>query len=104
MINLCERYGDHRDLHSFPTRRSSDLKIGVLPRILAGWSSLTAASCEAPGMASSRMWGRLSNPYRLDRRSDLDGRTPLPLIHGRQASGLPKQARGDGARRSEEHT
>src|SRR5438105_3082182 len=22
-------YGDHRDLHSFPTRRSSDLEIGV---------------------------------------------------------------------------
>src|ERR1039458_3578043 len=22
---LLERYGDHRDLHSFPTRRSSDL-------------------------------------------------------------------------------
>src|SRR6266536_417773 len=22
---LCEGYGDHRDLHSFPTRRSSDL-------------------------------------------------------------------------------
>ena len=21
----CSRYGDHRDLHSFPTRRSSDL-------------------------------------------------------------------------------
>src|ERR1039458_2751847 len=25
---LLERYGDHRDLHSFPTRRSSDLTMG----------------------------------------------------------------------------
>src|SRR5206468_11051167 len=28
---LLSCYGDHRDLHSFPTRRSSDLRIGVLP-------------------------------------------------------------------------
>src|SRR5438094_4539602 len=24
-------YGDHRDLHSFPTRRSSDLLLGAMP-------------------------------------------------------------------------
>src|SRR5689334_23182815 len=28
---LLERYGDHRDLHSFPTRRSSDLQRGAWP-------------------------------------------------------------------------
>src|SRR5690554_7778961 len=29
-IFLCVSYGHHRDLHSFPTRRSSDLTIGGL--------------------------------------------------------------------------
>src|SRR5688572_32721582 len=31
-------YGDHRDLHSFPTRRSSDLK----PDLVLGFSDLQA--------------------------------------------------------------
>src|SRR5690606_41745093 len=26
---FCQRYGVHRDLHSFPTRRSSDLQTGL---------------------------------------------------------------------------
>src|SRR5690625_6567955 len=26
----CTQNGDHRDIHSFPTRRSSDLKSGVM--------------------------------------------------------------------------
>src|SRR5699024_12575407 len=30
-VSLSEGSGGHRDLHSFPTRRSSDLKIEVLP-------------------------------------------------------------------------
>src|SRR5438093_3495431 len=31
LLSLFQCYGDHRDLHSFPTRRSSDLTGGVLP-------------------------------------------------------------------------
>src|SRR5476649_2689663 len=27
----------HRDLHSFPTRRSSDLRRGIAPRPCSGW-------------------------------------------------------------------
>ena len=29
--NTVLKYGDHRDLHSFPTRRSSDLKKSIPP-------------------------------------------------------------------------
>src|SRR5690349_23886215 len=39
-----EWYGDHRDLHSFPTRRSSDL---VLPRIL--WLFIAHGHVIRPG-------------------------------------------------------
>src|SRR5687768_1165168 len=31
---LLERYGDHRDLHSFPTRRSSDLTLLLLGSVV----------------------------------------------------------------------
>src|SRR5437016_11490426 len=32
-------YGDHRDLHSFPTRRSSDLKPKFVPPAVIRWRS-----------------------------------------------------------------
>src|SRR5688572_22773426 len=46
---LLERYGDHRDLHSFPTRRSSDLldPCGVSRRS-AGGPAADHAAPEAP--------------------------------------------------------
>src|SRR4029434_2313678 len=31
LLFFFEGYGDHRDLHSFPTRRSSDLKLPIGP-------------------------------------------------------------------------
>src|SRR5690606_39725314 len=39
-VSSCYSYGDHRDLHSFPTRRSSDL--------IAGWMN-TASRTLATG-------------------------------------------------------
>src|SRR5690606_39759469 len=30
--SFCQRHGDLRDLHSFPTRRSSDLRTGIRDR------------------------------------------------------------------------
>src|SRR5436305_6779693 len=39
-------YGDHRDLHSFPTRRSSDLAPGAHARKRGAWLSGGRAACE----------------------------------------------------------
>src|SRR5437867_5821538 len=50
-------YRPHRDLHSFPTRRSSDLRS----------SSLSKACC--PGSACSR-WATVTSPGSWKRRSE----------------------------------
>src|SRR5688572_30987738 len=42
LLLLFMRHGDHRDLHSFPTRRSSDLVEFVIPFGLGGGSDLMA--------------------------------------------------------------
>src|SRR5690349_25036505 len=39
-----QRSGDHRDLHSFPTRRSSDLPRGVSPAATASSSSMSRST------------------------------------------------------------
>src|SRR6266853_6161771 len=47
-------YGDHRDLHSFPTRRSSDLSTMRRFAVIAIWAALAsalAAQAPAPGTA-----------------------------------------------------
>src|SRR5690606_39750438 len=40
---LLQRYGAHRDLHSFPTRRSSDLVLGTAGHIDHGKTALVRA-------------------------------------------------------------
>src|SRR3712207_8456716 len=50
-----EGYGDHRDLHSFPTRRSSDLLMrGVLPGGEYGVLLHEAWQIESAGEGASR--------------------------------------------------
>src|SRR3712207_8093347 len=44
-------YGDHRDLHSFPTRRSSDLASRIaVPGHTADSGALNTSSCELASM------------------------------------------------------
>src|SRR5689334_24613463 len=61
MRSFFERYGDRRDLHSFPTRRSSDLGgdsslyfLGWRPRgpIAVSAASMTLFSCLGLGAAT----------------------------------------------------
>src|SRR5690242_21475046 len=40
---LSQCYGAHRDLHSFPTRRSSDLTAGFTTSTSTGFAALVAA-------------------------------------------------------------
>src|SRR5438874_10433849 len=55
-------YGDHRDLHSFPTRRSSDLGCSV-------------SRCASTGD------GRRANVHREDGSGARDGRSPRSEEH-----------------------
>src|ERR1035441_3731857 len=48
---LLERYGDHRDLHSFPTRRSSDLTIATRSA-----TTNPPRQCRAPCENWTRTW------------------------------------------------
>src|SRR5436309_10754173 len=45
---FCERYGDHRDLHSFPTRRSSDLSFSLCRSSLRWMPTATSSGKSAP--------------------------------------------------------
>src|SRR5690606_41803817 len=75
-------YGDHRDLHSFPTRRSSDLK----PKrsiVFVCWYG------EERGLLGSRFYGR--NPV-------------FPLKDTIAMVNLEQVGRTDDVERSEEHT
>src|SRR5438552_13477599 len=57
-------YGDHRDLHSFPTRRSSDLSFITWPTKKPSRPSLPLRYCSAcPGFAA------MIEQYRRDRKS-----------------------------------
>src|SRR5437867_9905991 len=74
-------YGDHRDLHSFPTRRSSDLKMGARARerksagvlavpvrcahLLSGRRSTGAAHRSGGGTRSEEHTSELQSPYDL---------------------------------------
>src|SRR5437870_13290604 len=58
--------GDHQDLHSFPTRRSSDL---IVPRAaLLGWHGLGSALVHESG----RRFRRSDQVGRQDAARDLD--------------------------------
>src|SRR5690606_40293090 len=43
-------YGDHRDLHSFPTRRSSDLPLVGLGQFLSGINGIIGQKMEFVGL------------------------------------------------------
>src|SRR5207249_11773441 len=59
-------YGDHRDLHSFPTRRSSDLNLGWA----AAWPSVTSTTTAASTPSSPPMTVLpTSFTTKLDRKS-----------------------------------
>src|SRR5438309_3892293 len=47
--------GHHRDLHSFPTRRSSDLEISITPRMLP--RRVVSASLSRKSLQSPRVRG-----------------------------------------------
>src|SRR5438094_7697042 len=62
-------YGDHRDLHSFPTRRSSDLWFGIaLPCLLLNYFGQGALLLKDPAAAVNRSeehTSELQSPYDL---------------------------------------
>src|SRR5207244_13634146 len=62
---FCPRPGDHRDLHSFPTRRSSDLKAPGRSRT---FPCSTTTAC-APGSASSTGCSAAASCRDRDRKS-----------------------------------
>src|SRR5690348_2963678 len=79
-------YGDHRDLHSFPTRRSSDLQ-NKNPR---GWAEFAAAlgGHSALGSALTMRGVQAARPSLYDLRDEL-GRagTPVLLLVGDEDEG-----------------
>src|SRR5436189_5093392 len=86
-------YGDHRDLHSFPTRRSSDLRVHHV--LLGPEVALAALRARLRGLPRRRV-DRELRVLREDRR-----RAPLAVPHRERHAeeALPRDAP-----RSEEHT
>src|SRR5687768_18006643 len=78
MLFFFECYGDHRDLHSFPTRRSSDLR----HRPMSSWIRPAAS---------------IPLPKRPGKRASPVGRAATP---GTRVMGAPAER----SCRSEEHT
>src|SRR5205823_14741569 len=64
-------YGDPRDLHSFPTRRSSDLPATRRPfftiRIITNSPTANAAARGALGESTMLLAGLIPRPYRSSR-------------------------------------
>src|SRR5437762_12698216 len=60
-------YGDHRDLHSFPTRCSSDLGAGPARGPAGGWrrSSSPPSTGRAPDRRSEEHTSELQSPMYL---------------------------------------
>src|SRR5438477_3231682 len=57
-------HGDHRDLHSFPTRRSSDLVASA-----SVWATSASASASKLERAPAQEWASASEPKPTDRKS-----------------------------------
>src|SRR5215207_10894396 len=66
-----EGYGDHRDLHSFPTRRSSDLQPA------ARWSTPRRRTGPGTRSGSSAGWRSEEHTSELQSRVDIVCRLPL---------------------------
>src|SRR5947208_13189237 len=66
VLILCffKRYGDHQDLHSFPTRRSSDLHYGC-----EGRPCVRSRILQHPGKAPAGTRDRGAGPGARDRKS-----------------------------------
>src|SRR5947208_14817219 len=62
-VFLCQGYGDPRDLHSFPTRRSSDLL--VEPTVSSAWTRDTIVSEASTGRTSDRKSTRLNSSHQI---------------------------------------
>src|SRR5207249_11331663 len=79
---FCYAYGHHRDLHSFPTRRSSDLpssrtQTSEPSRAIRRYSMLSGScvacvrSCEASTRSRSSRWRSEEHTSELQSRFDL---------------------------------
>src|SRR5262249_62117372 len=72
---FCYRYRDHRDLPSFPTRRSSDLKIQVFGGRKERIDISIARAIGRPQQQPRRS-RRASHPLGLNRKPDISEDTP----------------------------
>src|SRR5205085_12125025 len=88
VVVFSYRYADLRDLHSFPTRRSSDLGPWSWP----SWSSISAG---LPPSRRSGAWQARCGPARAASEPNCP-----PLARAALRRRRPRQ----GTRRSEEHT
>src|SRR5438874_11931562 len=71
-IILFYCYADYRDLHSFPTRRSSDLRSSRISRATGGgWARPTSSSRCRPGSTSRRAARSEEHTSELQSRRDL---------------------------------
>src|SRR5690606_41974056 len=61
LVSFC-RYGDHRDLHSFPTRRSSDLSVGSTSSAPSPATSAVADTEEVTTAAPAAMASSTGSP------------------------------------------
>src|SRR5690606_40560747 len=89
---LSSRHGSHRDLHSFPTRRSSDLNT---PKALANRKTVSARL--AAGSVTSNPWTS----------ADTENFSMAPVLKLRRVNSRVRTARvitGVVIGRSEEHT
>src|SRR5699024_12597319 len=77
---LCYCYGAHRDLHSFPTRRSSDLRAWIRgrrrgnqrrPRCASWAPSIATGTTGAPEASASRATRSEEHTSELQSRFDL---------------------------------
>src|SRR5437763_6282291 len=68
MLFFFECFADHRQLHSFPTRRSSDLPAWPIRRPIVGWRALVASAWRllevGTGLNLDRKSTRLNSSHR----------------------------------------
>src|SRR5438477_6160522 len=83
MLFFFQGYGDHRDLHSFPTRRSSDLR----PRGAAGgrtrrrrWTRAASSETRRCALRSEEHTSELQSHVNLVCRLLLEKKKNTPLI------------------------
>src|SRR5690625_7273626 len=75
-IFFLECYGDHRDLHSFPTRRSSDLGTLSKSQDLTAWVVVGAAASMLP-LVGARAIDEITAQRSEEHTSELQSRGHL---------------------------